>query len=470
MRNYQSTPTMSRPTTLSKLTWAILLISASSILVGVMFSLSLNLLSPSRASVGIGIACVLAAIRFWRQGFWVALAISGYIVVLWLRNVSGIENELITPITYLIAAAGAIIGQVYYAAASKEKMTVAANFGLFIAIAIMVYLYWILSGMPAHSLIKIQLFSVIVVPICIFTMWRLNELFWTQTLNYLIFFGVVMLGVGAYYLLNANSFIRFSLNDTIDVLSLARIYSYAAIAAVGVAIIEYRERKTGSPKFWMLLALSAVFVFGIMLTGTRAATILVPIIITAMLFLSRQEFSLGLFSTIVRITLLSVITLFLAQRFLPDITLNRLSTVTLDDVSVRGGRSHLYSSAIEVWQRSPLIGSGVAGFDRYTGLNYPHNSFLEFATDFGLIGLVLYIAFIVTTFVYIGRIWQQQQSRQLLIVYAALFINALLRAQFSSTIYGVSTVWLFALLIGRLYLDYPREESDPDQLQPGSAT
>jgi O-antigen ligase len=70
------------------------------------------------------------------------------------------------------------------------------------------------------------------------------------------------------------------------------------------------------------------------------------------------------------------------------------SKVTDDTVATR---LELYEVALDMFHRSPIIGNGTGSFpveisdnDRFSDLYYPHNMVLQFASEYGLIGLVLF--------------------------------------------------------------------------------
>ena len=446
----------------SKETTTLLLIVLGSLAVGAAITVGssrINIAAPIVATFAAG---MLFAIRFWRRSFWVAVSISGYIVFLWMRNLAGIESELVTPFVYLAAAGGFWLGQLVNAGSSKERLKLPPNIAWFAAFAAMIYLRFILAGLPQDAVFDIQLFSVIVLPVCLALFWHLDNKFWERVPYYFVAFGIVMLVAGAYYYVTSSNFTRFSLNETIDVLGLARVYSYAAIGSAAVGIIRFKQSPDKKLQLWLALSLSTIFLFGIMLTGTRAATLVVPVVIMAMLFACGDEFPLGNVGVILRLALLGMVVAFLIGRYLPETTFTRLTRLTLDEGNVRGDRLELYSAAWDVWKRYPLFGTGVNGYDRLTSLRYPHNSFLESATDFGVIGLFIYTGLIVSTFVMIFKMWRTQQSRYLLIIYTGFFIYALTRAQFSNSIYGSNGVWFFALLIGRFYVDRPTIEVDAE--------
>lgn len=71
-----------------------------------------------------------------------------------------------------------------------------------------------------------------------------------------------------------------------------------------------------------------------------------------------------------------------------------LSLFINDQIYMSGRDTDLYSVAVDIIRKNPLLGTGIASDRLYLG-NYVHNLFLELAMDFGLIlGLVIGLAII----------------------------------------------------------------------------
>lgn len=71
-----------------------------------------------------------------------------------------------------------------------------------------------------------------------------------------------------------------------------------------------------------------------------------------------------------------------------------LSLFLNDQIYMSGRDTDLYSVAVDIISKNPLLGTGIASDRLYLG-NYVHNLFLELAMDFGLIlGLVISLAII----------------------------------------------------------------------------
>ncbi len=68
--------------------------------------------------------------------------------------------------------------------------------------------------------------------------------------------------------------------------------------------------------------------------------------------------------------------------------------MTLVDNASDNGRLHLWNQAFASWQERPLLGNGLQGMYRIYG-KATHNTFLQVLSETGIVGFILYLAFIV---------------------------------------------------------------------------
>ncbi len=127
----------------------------------------------------------------------------------------------------------------------------------------------------------------------------------------------------------------------------------------------------------------------------------------------------------------------------------------------------LWQTALEhIWDH-PVFGGGTGYFASFvpvnlksTGLVYPHNIFLEFNIEWGVIGLSLLILLLAYTALYSLRLMKWESKREtglnshLAIV---LFVYALMNAQISSDIAGNYLLWMSISLIAVVYIAKKRE-------------
>ncbi len=111
------------------------------------------------------------------------------------------------------------------------------------------------------------------------------------------------------------------------------------------------------------------------------------------------------------------------------------------------GRSELWTVAISTFSQHFAFGLGWGGFASLgTGLLYPHNIFLEFASELGIVGLLLLCAVIGGSALRLVRVWRSTTGADKLLaaLLSALFLTALINACFSGAVQDNSEVWLWA--------------------------
>jgi O-antigen ligase len=120
------------------------------------------------------------------------------------------------------------------------------------------------------------------------------------------------------------------------------------------------------------------------------------------------------------------------------------------------GRSDLWSTAIASFSQHFALGLGTGGFASVpsavsAGILYPHNLFLEVASELGIIGLIALLLFLGGVVVRLAGLWRAtlDEDRLVATVLIALFLTALTNACISEAIYGNEEIWLWGgLAIG----------------------
>ena len=111
-----------------------------------------------------------------------------------------------------------------------------------------------------------------------------------------------------------------------------------------------------------------------------------------------------------------------------------------------GGRTGLWEQALDTFISHPLGGIGTGGFASFDPLDrYPHNLFLETASELGLLGLLPLVgALSIGAWVIAKAISHSEGAdRGLLTLVAALLASAFANAMFSTDISANYDVWLF---------------------------
>ncbi len=104
-------------------------------------------------------------------------------------------------------------------------------------------------------------------------------------------------------------------------------------------------------------------------------------------------------------------------------------------------RDILYEKAIELAHRSPAWGVGLGGFAAITGWAYPHNIFLEFLCEGGVIALLLFAAAMVA---FAAASWRNRGMLD--VTSLAAFVVMFVASQFSGNLYDSRSVFVLPVL------------------------
>lgn len=184
--------------------------------------------------------------------------------------------------------------------------------------------------------------------------------------------------------------------------------------------------------------LTFFFVYITFLSGLRAAIIGIAAITFLSLLLYRSNKKLIVFASV----FIGFVLSFSIQQVSSNPTkrLENLTKQNFDNDASITTRLGVYQIAVERFFEYPLLGVGIGGFNKeYEGnklpaaLKYPHNIFLEFASEFGIIGLALFLILLY---------WMLRETYKIHIGLFLYVILALWLAQFSKDIPTNTMVWV----------------------------
>lgn len=194
-------------------------------------------------------------------------------------------------------------------------------------------------------------------------------------------------------------------------------------------------------KALLFLPLAAMAVVLVLLSGSRGALLSTCTAILIYFACSHARFSKRIIIALIAILVLGTIFLFTD---VGSAALERFQHRVVDLTVEQGyssGRDEIASDALEIANRNPAFGYGLAGFQWRTG-TYPHNLFLEILCDCGIVGLVLFGASLVIAS-YLA--WQSRHSLNAANV-AALSLF-LMFSQFSGDFFDARSLFIFMLVI-----------------------
>jgi O-antigen ligase len=244
---------------------------------------------------------------------------------------------------------------------------------------------------------------------------------------------------------------RFSLATQEYPIDLGRASADGLLVAIYFLLSAYRRSLRGP----VALAIPVVAI-AMIAAGSRGPVVAFVVGLAALLALSatshraRRRFALvGVVFALVAIVVPLVV---------PSTSIGRALSTIVGSASglSSNGRSDLWSIAIASFSQHFALGLGTGGFASLpssvsAGILYPHNLFLEAASELGIIGLVAILVIVVGLVVRLAGLWRStlDEDRLVATVLIALFLTALTNACFSEAIYGNAEIWMWGgLAIG----------------------
>lgn len=215
---------------------------------------------------------------------------------------------------------------------------------------------------------------------------------------------------GLYIYLTHGDFRSFGYGDADWGVRTYLAWSNIVASGTAVTIAIAAHTRFGSPKQAFALAILSIGFFFLMISSARGALLAVIVAGLVALFIDKPRISNGrILMSKTQLALLGVVTVligyivYLLATGQPTSTLTRLLRLfdQADDPLQRLGpnRFDTFAAAYRAWLDSPIIGQGLAGsFNFLCGREinpcYPHNAILQMLADHGLVGLVLFLAFV----------------------------------------------------------------------------
>lgn len=124
--------------------------------------------------------------------------------------------------------------------------------------------------------------------------------------------------------------------------------------------------------------------------------------------------------------------------------IERIIGVTFDNSGglYTSGRGSIYSNAIEMIKEKPVFGYGIDSFTPTTGHVYPHNLLLEMMVEVGLIGALVFLAFLAYSIFFIFKLKDSP-----LFVFSILPLYMIIVQMFSGEFYDFRYYFLWSVPI-----------------------
>ncbi len=238
---------------------------------------------------------------------------------------------------------------------------------------------------------------------------------------------------------------------------------YAGYLLVSLAVVFYVTATELSPGLWLVQAFAIVG--GVVTTGSRAGLgSLVVLVILAVVVVRSARLRAALVATAALVTAAGLWLLSLASSGVAVLGIDRLSTASQDVPD--DPRLSLWSLAIDKWLDHPVLGIGPGQFQRYSGESYrtldsglgyvTHNTFLFFLVGNGVLGLMLFLAFLAWMVRTLFRSPVTSNARYALFTGVAVLLVEMLTLNLQNLRY----VWIYFALVVGLAITSTRAEQE----------
>ena len=449
------------PSTLSKPKGYLFLILALE------FVFLLLLLKSVALSILFGILITAPILLFLYPEFGFALALTGNVLLKVLFD--NVQTRLPIPvvIVYLILISYGVIAYLFQREMLRErKIGKLIMIGLAIGLVMIACLPF--SADRGYGMRKIMFYFLFNFPLMALLLIFKNDLRRIENLLVFTFLLGVFLGIFSLFVSGGNSAInRFQPSDSVNPIWLARSLGMSCIAGAFL----YAKARRAMPRF-LLLLLMAILIYPIVLTGSRGPFLGLILAIVFYYFLQPEQ-PLSRKVTLSVMGFIPVLAYFMVSG---SSVVARITNPNTKDAFSAVSRLAAWVDAIQDFLSSPLLGIGTGGFKMelfWLEIVYPHNLFLELASENGIVGLLLISALIFLAAKYgfqnIRRYHRQGADVPMQLSIAALTILAFAvwNAMFSGDIWNNEGVWFAAGLIWVLTISGPEKSAEAalDELQ-----
>lgn len=191
----------------------------------------------------------------------------------------------------------------------------------------------------------------------------------------------------------------------------ARTFALFALIGLGICLAGWRYGWRGAP----FAALLITVIIGLSLSRMALAIAIVLFLLAQLPSRTRK----GGLRLLVTATLLALVSYQLVTRVEPirERFMEGDTTLEIGGLAINAtGRTALWAALLESYESSPLIGKGADSAGalinaRFPGLGQAHSDYLRIMHDHGLVGLVLWVAGMLSLLFALARGWLQADER-----------------------------------------------------------
>lgn len=182
----------------------------------------------------------------------------------------------------------------------------------------------------------------------------------------------------------------------------------------------------------------------IIFSGSRGSFACITVISMVMIWSYRKRISF--LKVLATLSLVSAFIYVLISKANDSFALQRMLMVFSSDLGIStSGRDIFYKKAIDTFLNSPIFGNGIGAYANIFGIYvYPHNIILEILNDFGILGLIVFLVFIIKAFKNLAKMLKQDKNEQII---ALLFLNSITMLLFSSSYLVNAQFWMSFVLV-----------------------
>jgi O-antigen ligase len=162
----------------------------------------------------------------------------------------------------------------------------------------------------------------------------------------------------------------------------------------------YFQKYNGLARMVYLLSF-IIIVVEYFLTASKMAFLTILLLVPFFLFYSLKKSSARTLLLYGLVCVFIIYNLNLIDFSFFEYNLERYQTLLSDNITnATSSRNYLFDAALEIFYANPAFGLGLGNTTNYLTLKYgvssgtTHNSFLHILSEFGIVGFVLYVAFI----------------------------------------------------------------------------
>ncbi|MCK4826441.1 O-antigen ligase family protein, partial [bacterium] len=349
----------------------------------------------------------------------------------------GLEiTYLITPLAVMLCT----MGLLHYVCNNGQRWRFGVLPAVVLLIGVMLFVGILYSPLPAEGLEKAGRYLTVNLFIFFVTMLFIGDLNKLKNLLTVIAFsGFILAIISVAYIgfVGIETIPRFTLPGQ-NAIWFARGLGLSLLATL--FLMELAKKRY--QKFILTLFVF-LLLFLIYITASRGP-LLALLIVLLLYFFILQRKKLNLLKAL-SLFLVAFFSLKLFIAFAPGQIWNRMLSLFSGFDITTFFRLRAYGAARDLFLDNPLAGVGTGGFGHYNVLTYPHNIFLELASELGIWGpVVLLFMILYTTYLAVRLLKNQRASAlesSLSRAFFAIFIFALINSQFSGEISSNHELW-----------------------------